>query len=413
MPESPQDAERPEERMTDQAAVDWPTCDEDGCIGVRLAATTECLAHARDEQRNATLKKLGQSGEIDARGVPISQALLEQILAAAPHDGDNHAVFMAPKFARATFQGVAGFERVTFDGNAQFGGATFQSHAGFAAATFKRDAWFDGATFKRVALFDAATFQGNAWFGAATFQDHASFTDATFQGQALFSKATFQGYITFGRATFQRPAGFGRATFQDHARFSGATFQRPAGFGRATFQGNANFGAATFKIDAEFDGATFKRDAWFDAATFRRDAWFRDASFEQARQLGPLLVYGVLRLDGARFAQLIQIEVSTRGLSCKRARFPVGVQFRLRGAQVVMDDADLSGPSILVGIAALSDARLARREQRLVQAMRRLAPGAANEYSERPRLLSVQGANLAGLGVANIDLAQCRFCRRP
>jgi hypothetical protein len=131
------------------------------------------------------------------------------------------------------------------------------------------------------------------------------------------------------------------------------------------------------------------------------------------------LVYGVLRLDGAYLAQPIQIEAGSRGLNCQRARFPAGVQFRLRGAQVVLDDADLPSPSILEGIAALSDAQLARREQELleqgfvehglVQSVRPLAPKDAVELSARPRLLSVQGANVAGLTVSNVDLAECRF----
>jgi hypothetical protein len=90
--------------MTDQTGIDWPTCDEDTCIGVRLAATPKCLVHAGDEQRNAALKQLGETGEIDARGVPITQPLLEQILAAAPHDADNHPTFTAPRFDRATFK---------------------------------------------------------------------------------------------------------------------------------------------------------------------------------------------------------------------------------------------------------------------------------------------------------------------
>jgi hypothetical protein len=136
---------------------------------------------------------------------------------------------------------------------------------------------------------------------------------------------------------------------------------------------------------------------------------FRRARFEQAHQLGPLLVYSALLLNAAHFAQLVHIEASARGLNCHRTRFPAGVQFRLRGAQIALDGADLSSPSILVGIAALSDARLARREQRLVQAVRRLAPPAAVELSARPRLLSVQGANVAGLTVSNVDLAECRF----
>jgi hypothetical protein len=41
--------------MTDQTGIEWPTCDEDGCIGVRLAATSKCLAHVPDKDRNAAL----------------------------------------------------------------------------------------------------------------------------------------------------------------------------------------------------------------------------------------------------------------------------------------------------------------------------------------------------------------------
>jgi len=429
--------------MTDQTGIEWPTCDEDGCIGIRLDPTPKCLAHAGDEQRNTTLEHLGETGVIDARGVPITQALLEQILAAAPRDAEDRPTFQdVAAFDKATFQGDAWFAGATFQGDIMFAGATFQGSAGFYEATFQDDAGFDKATFQGSARFDKATFQGSAGFDEATFQDFAEFDKATFQGTALFRRATFQeptgfrgvtfqDFAGFDKATFRSIALFDEATFQDAAEFRGVTFQSSAGFDKATFQGTAlfrgatfqgtalfrgatfqgtaGFDKATFQGTALFRGATFQDTAGFDRATFRRDAGFRDARFEQARQLGPLLVYGVLRLDAAHFAELIQIEASTRGLSCQRTRFPTGVQFRLRGAQIVVDDADLSGPSILVGIAALSDARLAKREQRLVQAVRRLAPRAAVELSARPRLLSVQGANVAGLTVSNVDLAECRF----
>jgi uncharacterized protein YjbI with pentapeptide repeats len=327
--------------MTDQTGIGWPTCDEDGCVGVRLATTSKCLAHARDEQRHPTLKQFGETGEIDARGVPITQTLLEQVLAAAPHDSDNHPTFKAARFDRATFQ---------------------------------HDAWFDGATFQGDAVFDEATFQRTASFQRAVFMIAAEFRGATFQGGAWFRGATFQDYAVFLRTTFQGTAGFPEATFQREAAFDEVTFQGVAGFDGATFQEYAVFGGATFRDVAVFHRTTFHDVAGFGGVDFRRDAEFRDARFEQALQLGPLLVYGVLRLDAASFVQLIHIEASARGLSCQRTHFAVGVQFRLRGAQIVLDDADLSGPCILMGIAALSDARLARREQRLVQAVRRLAP---------------------------------------
>jgi uncharacterized protein YjbI with pentapeptide repeats len=417
--------------MMDQTGIKRPTCNEDGCIGVSLGATPKCLGHASDEQRHATLKQLGETGEIDARGVPITQALLEQILAAAPRDVEHHPTFTAAHFEWATFQGPAEFELVTFRGLAEFEGATFQGDAGFLGAIFQVDAGFHKATFQGSSKFEWATFQGpgrfheatfrgDAGFAQATFQTHAVFSGATFQGDAGFigvtfrgladfMDATFEGAVSFGDVIFRGLAEFRNATFKDDAKFGGVIFRGLAEFRNATFKDDARFAGATFQGDARFHQATFQGDAGFAGVTFRRDAGFGGTRLEQARQLGPLLVCGVLRLDAAHFEELIQIETSTRGLSCQRARFPAGVQFRLRGAQIVLDDADLSGPSILVGIAALSDAQLAKREQRLIQAILRLAPQAAVDLSAGPRLLSVQGANVAGLTVSNVDLAECRF----
>jgi hypothetical protein len=408
--------------MTHQTAVDWPTCDEPGCIGIRLPRGDKCLAHATARRRTLALRRLHQTGEIDARGIPITEALLEQILAAAPHDTTNHSTFATARFNQATFQGNARFDGASFQGDAGFTAATFQGTAWFTEATFQGTVWFDGAPFQGVAWFTGATFQQDARFIEATFQDGAWFTGATFGGHARFEKATFGGDAWFTRATFGGHARFDEVTFGGDVWLSGATFQDFAGFGGTTFQDFAGFGGTTFQAEAWFKRATFQADAGFDQATFqgetgfagviaRRNVWFLQAKFDQARQLGPLLVYGLLRLDAAHFAQVTLIEASSCGLSCQRTRFPAGVQLRLRGAHVVLDDTDLPSPSLLTGVDTLSDARLARREQRLVQAVRRLAPAAAEEFSEWPRLLSVQGANLAGLGVANIDLAHCRFAR--
>ena len=222
--------------MTDQTGIGWPICDEDSCIGVCLDASPKCLAHAREEQRNATLKQLGETGVIDARGVPITAALLRQILAAAPHDADDHPTFMAADFGRATFQAEAGF-----------GGATFRVLAGFG-----------GATFRANARFGEATFRGTAWFGGATFYGTAGFAEASFRREAWFDGATFR-----------REAWFDRAAFRDTAWFSGAIFQDLAWFSGATFQGLASFRKATFRADARFGEVTFRREAWFSGATLR------------------------------------------------------------------------------------------------------------------------------------------------
>jgi hypothetical protein len=215
----------------------------------------------------------------------------------------------------------------------------------------------------------------------------------------------FTGDAGFGGATFKCDARFGRATFTGDASFGGATF-RDAWFYDAAFTGDAMFGKTTFTGDAWFGGATFKRDAWFGGATFKRDARFAEARFEQARQFGPLLASRGLVLDDVQFAQPVQIEASSTGMCCRRAQFRGGVQFRLRWARVVLDDTDLAAPSILAGIPRLADEGLARREEQIARAWRRLLAG---EIAERPQLLSLRRANVAGLGLSNVSVADCRF----
>jgi uncharacterized protein YjbI with pentapeptide repeats len=393
--------------MTDQAGTGWPTCSEDRCFGVRLAASPLCLAHADDRQRNATLKQLGKTGEIDARGVPISQWLLERILATAPHDTDNRPTFTAPLFERAVFQSGAGFKGVVFQGNAGFERVTFEpGDTRFDGATFQGGASFDGATFKDITEFDGATFRGGASFHGATFEGGILFDGVTFQGDAKFLWVAFQGGGSFNEATFQGNAEFDGATFDYQAEFDRTTFQGIALFRLATFEDDAGFGGATFQGDAEFAGATFQRDARFNGATFQRDARFHGATFEQARRFGPFLAYRGLDLDDVQFAQPVQIEASTIGVCCRRARFAGGVQFRLRWARVVLDDTDLAAPSILAGTPRMTSDVLAGPEQRSATAWQRLL---AEEISERPRLLSLKRANVAGLGLNSVDLADCRF----
>jgi uncharacterized protein YjbI with pentapeptide repeats len=391
--------------MVVQVCIDWLTCDEDGCIGIRLDAGDKCLAHAGDDERDAALQQVAQVGMIDARGVTISSALLKRILDSTPDNPDGTVMLAKARFDGATFQG-----------DAAFGGATFQGDAQFGAATFQGDAQFGGATFQGKAVFVGVTFWGVAQFGGAAFQDDATFHWATFQGNAMF-EATFQGIVGFGGATFEGDARFFRVTFGGVALFSEATIQGVAGFieatfrgipqfDKTTFQGHAWFGGATFEGDAQFPRATFQGDAQFGGATFQGIARFSGATFERAQQFGPLLTHRGLYLDAVRFAQPVRIEASTILMRCRRARFPSGVQFRLRWADVVLDDTDIPAPSLLTGISRLAYKKLALAEQQIAEDWKQEHAG---HVSEQPRLLSLQRANVAGLGLANIDLTGCRF----
>ena len=117
--------------MAQRTDVDWPTCDQAGCTGIRLASARVCLAHGSEEETAAALKLVGETGAIDARGVHITRALLDRLLTAAPR-GENGM----PLIKGGQFRGA------TFSGDALFGGATFQ--VGFGGA-------IGGATFSRSA----------------------------------------------------------------------------------------------------------------------------------------------------------------------------------------------------------------------------------------------------------------------
>jgi hypothetical protein len=350
--------------MTQQTDVEWPTCDQAGCIGIRLSSARMCLAHGSEAETAAALKLIGETGVIDARGAPITSALLERVLTAAPRGESEEPLIKGGQFNRATFSGVAQFGGVTFSGGAQFGGATFSGGAEFGRATFggdvqfggvtfsggaefgrvtfsgdaefdgaifsNGDAWFGRARFERTAGFSNVSFSGNAGFGEATFSSTALFDGATFRGEAYFLSATF-GDAEFGGAIFNRLAEFGEAnfrgltdfgggafggaTFSDHARFFRATFSRKAMFGDVTFGADAMFLNVTFSADARFTGATFNRLANFGWAAFGSDGRRGETTFERATfrdaYFGNATFSGNPKFGGATFSGIAQFRRAT------------------------------------------------------------------------------------------------------
>jgi uncharacterized protein YjbI with pentapeptide repeats len=430
--------------------VNWDTCVEDDCTGVRLPTGGKCWVHADDQDLDAALKRLGEGGDLDARGVPITPELLQRILAASSGP-QGRPMLRSARFEQATFSGEVGFDGVTFEGAARFDGATFEDEAHFFRATFEDAAIFEQATFL-VAGFSGATFKGWTTFSSTTFE-HCNFDAASFQQKAefewvtfehaAFQFVTFEGQAAFERATFGGWGLFGGTTFADLAEFNDAVFQSRAEFGGVTFAGEAQFRMATFKGQASFTGATFERGASFSKAIFEREARFREATFETARDFGPVWVLRQLDLDRVTFKQRVQIQAAAATLCARRARFPNGVQFQLRWAQVVLDDADLAAPSILTGVPPSADferdpndlraeqppesvtttfgeveqqvlselrdqeEQFSRSLDRFTRTWQRLPPTRIRDG--RPRLLSLRRADVAGLTVSNVDLRACRF----
>jgi uncharacterized protein YjbI with pentapeptide repeats len=334
------------------------------------------------------------------------------------------------EFSGATFKDEALFNRATFTGWARFAGgrfedkdepfsekilkadlepATFEHWAVFDEATFEGDARFSGVTFKSIAEFGRATFQGGeAGFDRATFEGGAHFDQATFHGEATFDKAMFKDSAWFGDAKFRGGAGFSGATFQGRAGFGGAKFKGEAAFHETTFAGGAWFARADFEDETWFGKATFRDETRFIGATFQGEAGFDGATFEQSRQLGPMLVRRSLVLDDATFQQRVQIEAAAQALSCRRARFPAGVQFRLRWAKVTLDDADLAAPAILAGVPPFEDLD----EGGLLASRGPDGPGGPPPSRGKewwPWVASLRRADVAGLAIADADLQACRF----
>jgi uncharacterized protein YjbI with pentapeptide repeats len=386
---------------------DWPSCGNDGCIGVRLPTQALCLAHAAEQAPDAfdaELKRIGTKGTVDARGVVMSAGLLQRLLDATPCE-DDRPVFTAAKFDRATFQGEAKFDRATFKGRAGFDEATFQGVAWFRGATFQGEARFYKATFQDAAVFHQATFQGWNWFLQAIFQGEARFHWATFQDMTLFDGASFHGRVWFEGATFKGRAQFDGVTFQDWARFDEAIFGGKARFSKATFESEARFDEATFKSPARWDRTTFKRQTVFSGATFHNMATFNGAVFEQARQFGPVLLAWRLNLNDVVFHSWVQVEVAAASLRMRRAQFVGGAQIRVRWASIVVDDASLAAPSILAGVPPFRGLD----ERPFAQRWARRPPDRLPAEQWRPRLLTLVRTDVAGLRIADVDMQACRF----
>jgi uncharacterized protein YjbI with pentapeptide repeats len=206
-----------------------------GCHGVHVPGHTACLAHLTDIDRSAYLADLAPGTDIDHRGTPFTEPLLDDLLRALRDPATGYPCFGAAEFHSATFEDTAKFESATFEGVANFIAATFRGDADFESATFRGDAEFGSVTFEGVAKFESATFE-DASFASATFRGNAEFGSATFE-DAYFDSVTFSGDIEFAGATSIDRAWFRKAQFETAAYVSivcgglvlldGAVFHQP------------------------------------------------------------------------------------------------------------------------------------------------------------------------------------------
>lgn len=228
-------------------ARDWDRCTAPSCAGARLGDQGLCLGHLDETGANQYLARFRRGRPLDARGVTISRALLERIVAAVPLGADGRRRVAA----------------------ARFEGASFESDLVLDDTVFGSGVSFDDARFHGTVDMGHSTFEGPCRFAQARFENDATFDGAEFRSQAWFMEAMFCGDASFSEVSFMGPAWFGRVVFEADALFYGAQFAGHAAFDLTAFGCHSEFSGSVFHADPHFDEATFARPPTFSGTSFR------------------------------------------------------------------------------------------------------------------------------------------------
>ncbi|WP_331737414.1 pentapeptide repeat-containing protein (plasmid) [Streptomyces sp. NBC_00984] len=220
---------------TPPPAPSWPYCargadpatDPVGCRGIHVPGHTACLAHLTDTDRDAYMTGLTPGADIDHRGTPFTEDLLNRLLTAVRDPATTYPHLGEARFESAQFTGDARFDWTRFSGNAWFDEARFSGEVWFAAARFSGLAWFLRTRFSRVAMFVEAEFAGSAIFNRAQFAGDARFDSVHFSGDARFVGVRVTGKGQFDKATFSLTSRWGPIVCSGTLDLSGAVFLAP------------------------------------------------------------------------------------------------------------------------------------------------------------------------------------------
>lgn len=402
---------------------DWPQCDHldatGRCRGRRTEPHTACLAHLDAAQRAAHHAALSPGADLDHRGTPFTQALLDELLAALRDPASGRHLVGRADFDEAQFSGDVLFDQVDFADEASFGGARFDGGVCFRATRFGADArfgetvvaedfrfegsdmragvWFRRATLGAALHFQVAEVGGRAVFDGLTTGGNAEFTGVAFQELAGFTGVDVAGEGWFDGTVFHREVSFAKAGIARKAWFDGAVFQDTADFGGARLGQDVSFNDAHFELGAGFRDVTIGGEAEFHRTEILGDVVFRKATFLRTAQLGPLVFPGLLDLSEAVFQSAVTIEAATKHLRCRRTRWASTAALRLRHADVDLEDAVLEFPVSVAG------------RSRPFVTDDGTQPDETGLTASRVRVTSLRGADAAHLLLADVDLTDCLF----
>ncbi len=333
----------------------WPRCTAvDGCTGRAAGGLGGCPAHLRPGEVERFTASLRPGADLDLRGVTVPAGLLEAVLdAVTGPDGRPHL------------------------GRTRFDGAVLPADAALRGLCVEGDSSFDGATFLGGVSFYDARFFGNTSFRRARFARNASFHEAGFHRHASFEEAVFAGDAVFGETRWHADAAFGGAVFMGAACFDRARFGRDAAMQAACFTGGVSFKRVQVARHARFERARFRHGVW----------------------LGPLASGGRIALTDAAVHGGLRVHAAARQVLARGTVVHGEADFRLRLAELDLEDAVFEGPAAVRSLA---------------HPIQGLAEPAGTGPS-RVRLVSLRRADATRLLLADVDLSGCGFLglRRP
>ncbi|WP_225799038.1 pentapeptide repeat-containing protein [Streptomyces sp. NK15101] len=384
-----------------------------------MGSYTACLAHLDGVERAAYLASLTPGANLDHRGTPFTQSLLDELLAPLRDPGSGRARVGDASFDEVRFAGDAELDGIDFGGSCSFGSAVFGGgvyvhdvRAGgdfrLGAAQVAGDVWFDDTEVGGDAWFYEARIKGTlrfcvrevgrgAMFKGMTCGD-AYFSGVRVRGVSSFSGAVIEGEAAFDGAVFEDGADFGKVRIAGRACFDGTHFHRSrACFDGADIVGDMPFAEAHFEVEATFDGAAIGGDLSFSGARLEAGVGFRRALFRRTARIGPLVCQGTVDFSGAVFEAAVTLEAAAREVRCRQTRWASTAALRLRCAGVDLSDAVVEFPVTVVG-----------RPRPFVSPEGEVIaePGLTDD---RVRVTSVKGVDAAHLVLADVDLTGCLF----
>lgn len=209
------------------------------------------------------------------------------------------------------------------------------------------------------------------------------FERARFIGAIAFSSIRFAGRVRFDAATFSGDTRFRNCDFDSDVEFTNTTFAGRAWFDDTRFGGGTWF-RTEFCKDTEFVDVSFENEADFTDATFAGRVWF----IVRARRL---------RLDGALFAQYVDVRAEAVSISCDGARFDGNATLRSRHATIRAERATFGSAS-----------SISRSDEPILALRGTIRPAWLSDVPN-VALSSLRGTDVSNLVLTDVYLGACNF----